>query len=82
MEKPKTSLRSALLGNCAKEGRAELKSDIRKLYETVSGYDLADAVIARVQRYAVESLGMNSDTDFGEMSAEESMRFWRLSVMS
>ena len=71
MKKPKTSLRSALLGNSAKEGRAELKSDIRKLYETLSGYDLADGVIARVQRFAVESLGMNSGTDFELMSRED-----------
>ena len=71
MEKPKTSLRAALLGNSANEGQAELETDIRKLYETLSGYELADAVVTRVQRFAIESLGMNSDTDFGQMSRED-----------
>lgn len=71
MKKPKTSLRAALLGNPANEGQAELATDIRKLYESLSGYELADAVVTRVQRFAIESLGMNSDTDFGEMSADD-----------
>ena len=71
MKKPRTSLRSALLGNPAKEGQAELYSEIETLFETLNGYDLADAVIARVQRFAVESLGMNVDGDFEEMSEDE-----------
>ena len=75
MKKPKTSLRSALLGYPAKEGQAELMSDIRKLYKTLSGYDLADAVIARVQRFVVESLGKNIDSDFGEMSDKDTFDF-------
>ena len=75
MKKPKTSLRSALLGYPAKEGQSELESDIRKLYKTLSGYDLADAIISRVQRFAVESLGKNLDGDFGEMSDKDTFDF-------
>ena len=71
MKKPKTSLRAALLDNPVKEGQAKLESDIKTLFETLSGYDLADAVIARVQRYAVEALGKDMDSDFEEMSEDD-----------
>ena len=71
MKEPKTSLRAALLVYPANEGQAELETDIRKLCETLSGYELADAVIARVQRFAVESLGKNSDSDFEDMSEDD-----------
>lgn len=71
MKKSRTSLRSALLGIPKEEGRAELKSDIETLFETLSGLDLADAIIERVHQFAVESLGMNVDGDFEEMSEDE-----------
>ena len=71
MEKPTTTLRAALLAFHTKEEQAELETDIRKLLETSSGYDLVDAVIARVQRFAVESLGKNLNSDFEEMSEDD-----------
>lgn len=71
MKKPRTSLRSALLGIPKEEGRAELRSDIETVFDTLSGFNLVDAVIARVQRYAVAALGKDVDSDFGEMTSED-----------
>ena len=64
--KPKTSIKAALIGDVAKKGIAELRSDIKALFGSTSGYELADAVVARVQRYAVETYGALEDGDFGE----------------
>ena len=71
MKKPRTSLRSALLGIPKEEGQAELMSDIEILFATLSGLDLADAIIERVHQYAVAALDKDVDSDFGEMAAEE-----------
>ncbi|MDE0185248.1 MAG: hypothetical protein OXP71_07290 [Candidatus Poribacteria bacterium] len=71
MKKPRTSLGLALRGNRAHEKRTELNSEIDTLFETLSGFDLAAAIIERVHHFAVESLGMNVDGDFVEMSEDE-----------
>lgn len=71
MKKPKTSLGLALRGYRADEGRTKLNSDIETLFETLSGFDLAHAIIERVHQFAVTALGKDVDSDFGEMAAEE-----------
>ena len=39
------------------KGDVELDSDLEALFETLKGDELVEAVIARVQRYAVEASG-------------------------
>ena len=67
-QKRKASLQEALRGNAAKKGYAELQSDLEGLFNSLSGYELADAIIGRVQRYAVEASGKTMDGDFGRMA--------------
>ena len=52
-EKPKTTLKAALLGDAEKKGLSELRSDVKDLFNTGSGHELANAVVERVQRYAL-----------------------------
>ena len=66
-QKRKTSLQDALRGDSAPKGTAELRSDLKGLFDTLSGYELVDAVIGRVQRYVVEASGKTVDRDFGRM---------------
>ena len=54
--KTKTSLEAALLGDVEKEGVAEMRSDIKALFGSTSGYELADAAIERVQRNAAQAV--------------------------
>ena len=70
-QKRKTSPQDALRGDFAKKGSAELKSDLEGLFDTLSGYELVDAVIVRVQRYVVEASGKTVDRDFGRMELYE-----------
>ena len=70
-QKRKTSLQNALRGCFAKKGAAELKSDLEGLFDTLSDYELVDAVIGRVQRCAVEASGKTVDRDFGRMESYE-----------
>ena len=70
-QKRKTSLQNALRGRFAKKGAAELKSDLEGLFDTLSDYELVDAVIGRVQRCAVEASGKTVDRDFGRMESYE-----------
>ena len=67
-EKKKTSLQDALRGDVGKKEYTELQSDLEELFNRLSGYELADAVIGRVQRYAVEASGRTMDSDFGRMA--------------
>ena len=67
-QKGKISIQDALRGNLTKKGDAELRSDLEGLFSTLTGYDLVDAVIERVQRYAVEASGKTMDRDFGRMA--------------
>ena len=67
-QKGKVSIQDALRGNLTKKGDAELRSDLEGLFSTLTGYDLVDAVIERVQRYAVEASGKTMDRDFGRMA--------------
>lgn len=55
-EKSKTTLKAALLGNAEKIDDSELRSDVRELFKTTNGYELANAVVDRVQRYARETI--------------------------
>ena len=54
--KTNTSLEAALLGDVEKEGVAEMRSDIKALFESTSGNELADAAIERVQRNAAQAV--------------------------
>ena len=54
--KPKITLKDALLGDAEKIGLSELRSNVRELFKTSSGYELANAVVERVQRYALETI--------------------------
>ena len=67
IQKKRTSLQDALRGDFAKKGHAELQSDLEELFNTLTGYELADAVIERVQRYAAEASGKTMDRDFGRI---------------
>ena len=55
-EKSKTTLTAALLGDVEKIDDSELRSDVRELFKTTSGYELANAVVERIQRYARETM--------------------------
>lgn len=52
---PNTSLQNALRGRRAGKGQSELKSDIKRMLDTLDGDERVEAVIARVQRYTVEA---------------------------
>ena len=69
--KRKTSLRDALQGRFPKKGAAELEADLEGLFNRLSGYELVEAVIARVQRYVVEALGEKVDRDFSWLESYE-----------
>ena len=63
----KISLKDALQGYFPKRGIAELDSDLEGLFDTLSGYELVEAVIERVQRYAGDTFrdDEDMDADFG-----------------
>ena len=75
-EKPKTTLKAALLGDAEKKGLSELRSDVKDLFNTGSGHELANAVVERIQRYALEIIvdiyGEDEDVDFDEFSELDS----------
>ena len=63
----KISLKDALQGYFPKRGIAELDSDLEGLFDTLSGYELVEAVIERVQHYAGDTFrdDEDMDADFG-----------------
>ena len=63
-KKPNTSLQNALQGRMIGEGRPELKSDIKKLFDTLDGEERVEAVIERVQRNSVEAAAETVDSNF------------------
>ena len=71
-EKSKTTLKAALLGDVEKIDPSELKSDVRELFKSTSGYDLANSVVERIQRYARETIvdihGEDEGIDFDDFS--------------
>ncbi len=67
-EKTKTPLQAALLGDVDQEEIAELRSDIKALFKSSSGYELADAVVERVQRFAAEKFGVDEEDDAEEIA--------------
>ena len=75
-EKPKTTLKAALLGGAEKKGLSELRSDVKELFNTGSGHDLANSVVERIQRYALETIvdkyGETEDVDFDDFSELDS----------
>ena len=79
-EKAKTTLKQALLGDADKIGLSELRSNVRELFKTSSGYELANAVVERVQRYALETIveiyeedeDDDEDVDFDDFSKLDS----------
>lgn len=66
-QKRKTSLQERLRGDTADKGDAKLKADLDELFNTLRGAELVEAVIERVQRYAIEKSGKKTDDDFGEI---------------
>ena len=68
-KKRKTSLQEALREDLGEKGVVELDSDLRALFKTLEGDELLEAVIARVQRYAVEASGKTVDRDFSRMDS-------------
>ena len=66
-KKQKTSLQDMLRRDLVGKGAAELDSDLRALFDTLEGDELLAAVIARVQRYAVEASGKTVDRDFSQL---------------
>lgn len=71
-EKSKTTLKAALLGNVEKIDDSKLRSGVSELFKTTSGYELADAVVEGVQRYARETIvdiyGEREGIDFDDFS--------------
>ena len=71
-KKSKTTLKAALLGEVEKINDSELRSDVRELFKTTNGYELANAVVERVQRYARETMvdihGKRQGIDFEDFS--------------
>ena len=63
----KITIKDALQGYFPKEGIAELDSDLEGLFKILSGCELAEAVIERVQRYAGDIYPADEDMgdDFG-----------------
>ena len=73
-KKPNTSLQNALQGRIIGKGHPELRSDIKKLLDTLDGEECVEAVIERVQRYSVEATGETVDSNFhlmGKYLADE-----------
>ena len=66
-QKAKTSLQERLRGEIVDKGDAKLKADLDELFDTLSGAELVETVIERVQRYAIEKSGKKVDDDFGEI---------------
>ena len=66
-QKAKTSLQERLRGEIVDKGDAKLKADLDELFDTLSGAELVEAVIERVQRYAIEVSGKKVDDDFGKI---------------
>ena len=58
-----TSLSAVLRGDAGNKGLDEFRSDVRELFATLSAYELADAVIGRVQRYAGETIARSVEKD-------------------
>ena len=50
---------------------AELDSDLNALFDTLNGYELADAIIVRIQRYAAERADRSADDDFRDAAESE-----------
>ena len=72
----KTTLKAALVGDAEKKGLSELRSDVKELFKTTSGHERANAVVERVQRYALETVvdlyGEDEDDDFDDISELDS----------
>lgn len=66
-QKAKTSLQERLRGEIVDKREAKLKADLDELFDTVSGAELVEAVIERVQRYAIEASGKKVDDDFSKI---------------
>ena len=66
-QKGKTSFQKRVLGELADKGDARLKADLDGLFDTLSEAELVEAVIERVQRYAIEKSGKKVDDDFGKI---------------
>ena len=67
-QKSKVSLQDALRGDFGNGEYADLQSDLEELFNTLTGYELADAVIGRVQRYALEASGKAMVRDFSRLA--------------
>lgn len=70
----KITLQDALRGQfekSEKELKPELDADLKGLFDTLSGRELADAVIIRVQRYAAGLWNWSADGDFENVDGHE-----------
>ena len=74
----KISFTDALQGYFPKRGIAELDSDLEGMFDTLTGCELAEAVIERVQRYArgtiPEDEGMDDDFGWLELYGTDELR--------
>ena len=62
------SLQNALRGYFPEKDPTELDSDLERLFDTLSGDELVDPVIERVQRHAVEACGKKMHRDFRHLA--------------
>lgn len=77
MASNKHTLQAALRGQLRKsekrpteESEKLLFSDLKELLETLEGEELVDALIARIQRYATESVNLSVDSDFKDIEQD------------
>ena len=72
-KKSKATLKAALLSDSAKIDPSELRSDVSELFNTLSGYDLANSVVERIHRYARDTMvaahGTREGIDFDDFSS-------------
>ena len=68
-KKRKVSLQDVLRGDLGGQREVELDSDLEALFKMLEGDELLEAVIARVQRYAVEASGKTVDHDFSRLDS-------------
>ncbi len=84
----KVSFTDALQGYFPERGTVALDSDLKGMFETLSGHELVETVIERVQRYTKDTISENEDIleessdDFGWLEGYGTGEFIEISDKS
>ena len=70
-KRTKITLRDVLQGDLPEKGQPELWSDVKALINTLKGRERVEGVIERVQRYALEAVGVTVRRDCGDLNQDE-----------